>query len=143
MAGDLRFLDLVRERELNLATDRLLLCARWITPESLSRRYDARFFLAVAPQGVEVEAERGELVEELWVRPARALERYFAHDLRMLYPTARTLEWLTGAQSVAELRARFTDRKIRPILPRLRRFDGEVIPVIPGEPRYEEREGDG
>lgn len=143
VAGDLRFLDFIRERGLELAADRLILCARWITPESLSRRYDARFFLAVAPPDVEIEAERGELVNELWITPSRALERYFAHDLRMLYPTARTLEWLTGAQDVAELRARFRSREIRPILPRLRRFDGEVIPVIPGEPGYDEREGDG
>lgn len=143
VAGERRFLDIVRERELELAADRLILCARWITPESLSRRYDARFFLAAAPEAVEIEAERGELVEHLWIEPGRALERYFAYELRMLYPTARTLEWLTEGHSVRELQARFMDREVTPILPRLRRFEGRIIPVIPGEPGYDEREGDG
>lgn len=143
VAGERRFLDIVSERGLRLAADRLVLCARWITPESLSRRYDARFFLAEAPADARIEAERGELVEHLWTTPARALERYFELDLRMMYPTARTLEWLLDADSVGGLRERFVARRIEPILPRLRWADGEVIPVIPGEPRYDERDGDG
>jgi 8-oxo-dGTP pyrophosphatase MutT (NUDIX family) len=143
VAGERRFLDIVRERGLELAADRLILCARWITPESLSRRYDARFFLAAAPDGVEIEAERGELVEHLWIEPGRALERYFAYELRMLYPTARTLEWLAEGDSVRDLQTRFMDREVRPILPRLRRVEGRVVPVIPGEPGYDERDGDG
>ncbi|MGD2217380.1 MAG: NUDIX domain-containing protein [Gemmatimonadales bacterium] len=143
VAGRKLFLDIVSGLGLRLAGDRLLLCARWVTPESLSRRYDARFFLAAAPPDTRVSAELGELVEHVWMTPAKALERYFDYDFRMLFPTARTLSWLEEGTSVAEWRARFRGVAVQAILPRLRRVDGEVIPVMPGEPRYDEREGDG
>ncbi len=143
VAGRKLFLDIVSGLDLRLAGDRLLLCARWITPESLSRRYDARFFLAAAPPETRVSPELGELVEHVWIRPAEALERYFDYDFRMLFPTARTLGWLEAGASVAEWREHFRDVSVQAILPRLRRVEGEVIPVMPGEPRYDEREGDG
>jgi 8-oxo-dGTP pyrophosphatase MutT (NUDIX family) len=143
VAGRRLFLDIVSGLGVRLAGDQLVLCARWITPESLPRRYDARFFLAEAPPEVAVSAEVGELVEHAWITPGEALERYFDHDFRMLFPTARTLGWLEDAKSVAELRERFRNREKKAILVRLRRIDGEIIPVMPGEPRYDEREGDG
>ncbi len=141
--GRRRFLDIVRGLGVRLAADRLVLCARWITPEALSRRYDARFFLAEAPSDVDVSAERGELVEHVWIAPAEALRRYFEHRFSMLYPTAKTLGWLEEGRSVEEWRRRFLRQEVRPLLPRLRRVNGEVIPVLPGEPGYDDRDGDG
>jgi 8-oxo-dGTP pyrophosphatase MutT (NUDIX family) len=143
VAGRKRFLDIVTELGVHLAADRLVLCARWITPEALSRRYDARFFLAEAPPEAHVTAEPGELVEHVWIAPGDALEQYFDHDFRMLFPTARTLSWLEEGSSVNDLRERFLATEITPILPRLRREDGGIVPVMPGEPRYDERDGDG
>ncbi len=62
----------------------------------------------------------------------------------MLYPTAKTLSWLEEGARVADWRERFLNMEIRTILPRLRwDADGSVISIIPGEPRYDERDGDG
>lgn len=143
VAGDRHFLQIVAEAGVRLAADRLVLCARWITPESLSRRYDARFFLAEAPPDSPVSAEPGELVEHVWMTPREALQRYFDFEISMLFPTAKTLGWLAEGDSVAEWRRHFLHKDVRPILPRLRRSDGEVIPVMPGDPRYDDRDGDG
>jgi 8-oxo-dGTP pyrophosphatase MutT (NUDIX family) len=143
VAGQRGFLEMVGAAGIRLAADRLVLGARWITPESLSRRYDARFFLAEAPPDVEVAPETGELVEYVWTVPGEALRRYFDYELRMLYPTAVTLGWLEEGGSVADWRERFLATEIVPILPRLRRINGEVIPLMPGEPGYDERDGDG
>lgn len=143
VAGRRLFIDIVSSLDLTLAGDRLVLCARWITPESLSRRYDARFFFVEAPPATQVSAELGELVDHVWITPGEALARYFDYDLHMLFPTARTLGWLEAGESVAEWRECFRGTEIKAILPRLRRFDGDVVPVMPGEPRYDEREGDG
>jgi 8-oxo-dGTP pyrophosphatase MutT (NUDIX family) len=138
VAGRRRFLEIVR-----LAGDRLVLCARWVTPEALSRRYDARFFLEVAPEDVEVSPETGELVEHVWIAPAKALELYFDLRFRMLYPTAKTLSWLEQGSSVEEWRERFLEQEIKTTLPRLRREGDTIIAVVPGEPRYDERQADG
>ncbi len=143
VAGERRFLDIVSESGVRLAADRLVLCARWVTPEALSRRYDARFFLAEAPGDVRVSAEPGELVEHLWIAPAAALRRYFEHEMRMMFPTAKTLGWLEDGASVEAWKRHFRTARIEPLMPRLRREGGGVIPVMPGEPRYDEREGDG
>jgi 8-oxo-dGTP pyrophosphatase MutT (NUDIX family) len=137
------FLEIVGELGIRLAGDRLVLCARWITPRSLMRRYDARFFLAEAPAGIEVDPELGELVEHVWIRPAAALERYFDEDFPMLFPTARTLGWLADFDAdVATWMARFRARRVEPILPRLRRVEDGVVSVIPGEPGSEGPEDD-
>lgn len=144
VTGRRTFLDIVDSWKVRLAADRLVLCARWITPEAMSRRYDARFFLEEAPTDARVSAEEGELVEHVWITPAEALEAYFSFRFRMLYPTAKTLSWLEEGSSVAEWRKRFLATDTKPILPRLRRdANGEVISVIPGEPRYDERDADG
>ncbi len=143
VASRRRFLDIVADAQLKLAADRLLLCARWITPEAFARRYDARFFLAQAPGGADVTAERGELVEHLWIAPSEALRRYFDYRFRLLFPTAKTLGWLERGDRVEEWRRRFLSSEIEPICPRVRRFDDELKLVMPGEPGYEEPETGG
>ncbi len=142
VASRRRFLDIVAGAGLKLAADRLVLCARWITPEAFSRRYDARFFLARAPTGVAVTAERGELVEHLWIAPGVALQRYFDYRFRLLFPTAKTLGWLERGDRVDDWRRRFLASEIKAICPRVRRLDDEFKLVMPGEPRYEESESD-
>ncbi len=141
--GRRSFLNIVGDNDIRLASDRLVLCARWITPESLSRRYDARFFLAEAPRDVAVVPEAGELAGHIWIRPAEALERYFDGGMDMLFPTVKTLEWLEEGQRIADWRERFRATDVVPILPRLRRVDGAITSVMPGEPGYDDREGDG
>ncbi len=141
--GERGFREIVSGLNVRLAGDRLLLCARWITPESISRRYDARFFLAEAPREVQVAPELGELVEHVWVSPREALERYNAHEFPMLFPTAVTLGWLETSNSMAEWFEHFLAKEITPILPRLRRMDGQVVPLMPGEPGYDDKGGDG
>ncbi len=142
VASRSRFLDIVSGGGLMLAADRLVLCARWITPESFSRRYDARFFLARAPADVKVTAERGELVEHLWIAPGAALARYFDYRFRLLFPTAKTLGWLEQGDRVKDWQRRFLASEIEPICPRVRRFGDDFKLVMPGEPRYEESAGD-
>ncbi len=61
----------------------------------------------------------------------------------MMFPTAKTLGWLEDGASVDDWKRRFLGAEIKPLMPRLRRQGGAVIPVMPGEPRYDEREGDG
>src|SRR5216683_535695 len=49
------FEELLQQRGLTLSAGELHEAGRWITPEFLPRRFDARFFLLEAPEGAEVE----------------------------------------------------------------------------------------
>src|SRR5215207_9216932 len=59
---------LERER-LRLAVDRLTYFSHWITPVTAPRRYDTRFFVAVAPEGQEALPDKVEAIHHVWVNP--------------------------------------------------------------------------
>src|SRR5689334_18244621 len=43
--------------------------ARWITPPEVSIRFDTYFFIAVAPEGAEIEIDGQEIVDARWFEP--------------------------------------------------------------------------
>ena len=49
---------------------------RWVTPEISPKRFDARFFLARAPEGQEPQVDGREATEGLWIAPQEALQRW-------------------------------------------------------------------
>src|ERR1044072_1846219 len=53
--------------------EELILFSRWITPEVVSRRFDAWFFLALAPAHTPPEPDGVETVEARWFEPRAAL----------------------------------------------------------------------
>jgi 8-oxo-dGTP pyrophosphatase MutT (NUDIX family) len=55
------------------AEEELVLFSRWITPEVVSRRFDAWFFLALAPAHTPPKPDGVETVEAGWFEPAKAL----------------------------------------------------------------------
>ncbi|MDH5493712.1 MAG: NUDIX domain-containing protein [Myxococcales bacterium] len=64
--------------------------SRWITPEGLARRYDARFFIAAAPPDpIRVDGE--EIVGYRWLRPGDAIRARSAGELALSPPTFVTL----------------------------------------------------
>lgn len=118
---------------LRLATDRLLYFGHWITPVTVPRRYDTRFFLAVAPRGQEASCDRTETVSHVWLRPRDALDR--RDELGMRFPTIKTLERFAECGNVEALVADISAAPVvRPLLPRIT-ADGRTL--LPGEPGYE------
>lgn len=85
------------------AHDRLTLLTRWVTPAILSRRYDARFFLAKLPAGQRVRAQEGEVVDWLWIAPNRALND---PEVNLVYATRAVLESVAGDADATALLAR-------------------------------------
>ena len=74
-ARRLSFLELCRAEDLRLAVDRLTYFSHWITPAGAPKRYDTRFFAAVAPREQQPLHDAQELIDTVWVRPVDALER--------------------------------------------------------------------
>lgn len=95
-----------RHQGLHLGTDRLLYFCRWITPAGLPRRFDTRFFMARVAAGQTASACERETFEPDWLRPEQALEAFRSGRIRMIHPTLKTLEALTGyASAEAMLKA--------------------------------------
>jgi 8-oxo-dGTP pyrophosphatase MutT (NUDIX family) len=95
---------------LEAAYDRLVPLTRWVTPAMLSRRYDARFFLARLPAGQTVRAQEGEVVDWLWIAPSRALRD---PDVNLVYATRSVLESVADADDASTVFARA--RRLREI----------------------------
>ena len=88
-----------------IAPDSLVEFARWITPEGAPRRYDTRFFAAIAPDGHEGGHDGSELVASAWMRPADVLRSFTRGDIDLILPTLRSLEMLARFDRVAPLMA--------------------------------------
>jgi 8-oxo-dGTP pyrophosphatase MutT (NUDIX family) len=134
-AGEACLAEMLESEGLQLAADMLTYFGHWITPVTAPRRYDTRFFIAVAPEGQEALADKVEAIHHLWVHPASALERNRAGEFGMRTPTLRTLEQFarhdTTESLIAALRAQPV---VRAVLPRIGP-DGR--PLLPGDPGYD------
>ncbi|MCG7305309.1 NUDIX hydrolase [Pseudoglutamicibacter albus] len=75
---------------------------RWITPASLPKRYDTRFFAAVLPEGQIADGHTSESVDSFWIRPEEALRRYKEGTLMVMAPTWAQLIRLAQAETVED-----------------------------------------
>lgn len=118
------------------AGEELVLFSRWITPEVISRRFDAWFFLALAPAHTPPQPDGVETTEARWFEPAAALEAQEAGELVLAFPTIAQLESLRPYRTAAEAIEAHRDREVEPILPKVigTREDHRV--VLPGDPDY-------
>lgn len=135
-AGKRGFIEIMREEHLLLAADQLVYFSHWITPVTAPRRYDTRFFIAVAPPAQEPLHDNHETISHLWVRPAEALDRHRDNRFSMRLPTVRTLEEFAAYDSVGALMQGMRNKRdIDAYLPRVTK-SGTTL--VPGDPGYEQ-----
>jgi len=139
IAGTLSFADMCVARDLRLALDRLAYFSHWITAQGNPRRFDTRFFVAVAPPRQIPSHDKTETVAEVWIRPAEALERHRRGDLRLMFPTIKTLEAMARfADTAAVMDHARSPRITLPILPRRATGrDGQRF-LVPGDYAFAE-----
>jgi 8-oxo-dGTP pyrophosphatase MutT (NUDIX family) len=128
-------------RKLALDLGALVPFARWITPVAESRRFDARFFIARAPEGQGGAHDEHETVSSFWATPRDVLARWEQGRVQLAPPTHRTLTVLGAHASVdAALTAALT-ASLAPICPRLVQHKdarGETLAlVLPGDPQHD------
>src|SRR5438445_573631 len=85
------FLRLLEKEDLYIPAGELVYYANWITAPGRSRRFDARFFVAVAPEGQEGSHDAAETVQHLWIRPREALARGERGEIELVFATQHTL----------------------------------------------------
>jgi 8-oxo-dGTP pyrophosphatase MutT (NUDIX family) len=118
------------------AEEELVLFSRWITPEVVSRRFDAWFFLALAPAHTPPKPDGVETVDAGWFEPAAALAAQSAGELALAFPTVKQLESLLPFSTSDEALAAHRDVTVEPILPKVIGSHEEHRVVLPGDPEY-------
>lgn len=139
--GTLTLAELCRTEGLRLAVDAIRYVSHWITPVGEKRRFDTRFFVAVAPQSQDPLHDDKETVASLWVTPTDALSKARRGELAMIPPTIANLEFLAEHRSsTAAIGAAQEIGVPTPILPKLRYDrDGRVVGIVfPDDPGYAE-----
>lgn len=116
--------------------EELILFSRWITPEVVSRRFDAWFFLALAPAHSPPHPDGVETVDAGWFEPRAALEARAAGDMTLAFPTIKQLESLLAHRSSSEALAAHRGATVEPILPKVIGTQDEHRVVLPGDPDY-------
>jgi len=129
--------ELAEEAAIELPVDEeLVLFSRWITPEAISTRFDAWFFLALAPAHTPPKVDGEEAVEAAWLQPARALEAHEAGNLSLAFPTISQLQSLLPFGSSDEALAAHRGREVEAILPKVIGDEDNRRVVLPGDPDY-------
>jgi 8-oxo-dGTP pyrophosphatase MutT (NUDIX family) len=129
--------ELEEEAGISLPEDEeLVLFSRWITPEVISRRFDAWFFLALAPAHTPPKADGVETTEAAWFEPVRALEAQAAGELVLAFPTVKQLESLLPFRTSDAAIEAFRQAEVEPILPKVIGTPEDHRVVLPGDPEY-------
>jgi recombination protein RecT len=77
--------------------------ARWVAPEFLTVRFDARFYALVAREEVRPIPDGVEIESAWWGRADEALAGLQTGDVQLMWPTLRTLEVLAGCRTVEDV----------------------------------------
>jgi len=93
--GEISFLEILSGLDLYYDIDRLLWFSHWVTPKTSPKRFDTQFFVTSLPAGQNPKAFSEEIEEEVWTRPAEALERWKRDEIKMIPPTLASLDRLS------------------------------------------------
>ncbi len=123
--------DMLEREDLVLDLGKLYFFSHWITPELLPRRFDTRFFVALAPPGQEALHDGDEMTTHRWVTPREALDEYHRNIIHMVVPTVVTLEELGRFDTIEEVIASVEGKRVTGILTRIVITEGVVEEYAP------------
>jgi ribonuclease/clavin/mitogillin len=81
------FAEFLQRHKLAIDARKFMPAGRWVTPQSLPIRFDARFYLCQLPAGEVAEIWPGELADGEWILPGDALKRW-EDGTALLHPPA-------------------------------------------------------
>ena len=96
------FLDMLEIENLFIPAGELAYYGHWITAPGRSRRFDTRFFVAIAPEGQAGSHDADETVHDVWIAPREALERAERGEIELVFATQNTLRDLGRFADPAE-----------------------------------------
>ena len=107
--------------------------SRWITPPEVKTRFDAWFYLALAPADAEPAVDGQEIVSWRWYQPEAALAAARAGEILLVFPTIKHLEHLAVFPTAAALLEHARGREVAPVEPRVVVTGETARIVLPGE----------
>lgn len=114
------------------ADEEMVPFCRFITPEAISRRFDAWFFMALAPAHAPARIDGGEIVDARWLRPAAALAAADDGEIGLAFPTRIQLGWLAEHGTSAAALTAYRGRSVEPLIPEIVGEGEEIRVVLPG-----------
>jgi glyoxylase-like metal-dependent hydrolase (beta-lactamase superfamily II)/8-oxo-dGTP pyrophosphatase MutT (NUDIX family) len=96
------FVELLENEDLYIPAHALAYYGHWITAPGRPRRFDTRFFLAVAPEGQVGSHDAVETVHDVWITPREALERGARNEIELVPATQQTLQDLKNFKTARE-----------------------------------------
>lgn len=120
------------------AEEELVLFSRWVTPEAISTRFDAHFFLALAPAHTPPKPDGVETVDAAWFEPARALAAQAAGELALAFPTIHQLRRLSAFATSDEALGAHRGATVESVTPKVVADGDSHRVVLPGEPGYDD-----
>lgn len=94
-ADRVSFREMLESEGLTIDPHRLIEAPRWVTPATMPRRYDTRFYAAWLPEGQDALVIPGELEEGEWLRPHEALQRWVDGSCLIVTPIFAALQALS------------------------------------------------
>ncbi|MDC0196536.1 NUDIX hydrolase [Gammaproteobacteria bacterium] len=134
--GSVTLLEIVRKENLELACDQLTPFARWITPSSFSRRFDALFYLVETPINQIASHDSVESIGSVWSTPSDALKKADEGRVTLVFATRMNLQKLGKYDDVTSAVHAAKKHGVIPVEPLLHEKDGTVTYTIPIEAGY-------
>jgi 8-oxo-dGTP pyrophosphatase MutT (NUDIX family) len=129
--------ELSEEAGIELAgPEELVLFSRWITPEMVKTRFDAWFFLGLAPPHAPPRPDGSETTDAAWFSPRAALDAHSRGELALVFPTIKQLESLLPYDSSGAAIEDARGRDVDAVLPKVIAAEAGHRVVLPGDPDY-------
>jgi 8-oxo-dGTP pyrophosphatase MutT (NUDIX family) len=137
-AGDLPFLDVIRDLGVKLDLSALTVFARWITPPLTPKRFDTWFYAVRAPEDQLAACDGRETVDAEWIAPREVLDLAERGARKVIFPTRMNVQLLAEASSAEDCLMRARDRTLVTVLPRIEDRPGGKVLTLPPEAGYGE-----
>lgn len=136
-AHSLELPELVEAEDLDLACDRLVPFAHWITPVFMPKRFDTHFFLVAAPPDQIAVHDGTEGVDSVWTSPRDAVAEAEAGRRTIIFPTLLNVKKLGRSDSVAGVLDTARAAPVVTVLPEIVQTDQGPMMRLPADAGYE------